>query len=338
MIFKDVKFMKRLLSGIKPTGDLTLGNYIGAIRQFVEMQKDYESFVFVADLHALTVYNDPDELKRRTRDLIAIYLASGLDPKYTTLFKQSENMYHANLSWILECNSYIGELSRMTQFKDKSKGKNNEAISCGLFTYPVLMASDILIYDSDVVPVGVDQKQHVELARNIAIRFNNRYGETFKVPEPIIPEAGAKIYDLQNPTKKMSKTDETGKGCIMLLEPIENAKKKIMGAVTDSENKIYFDRENKPGISNLLTIYSTLEGVSIEDAVKKFENSNYGEFKRAVAEAVAKLLTDLQEKYNKIINSGEIERVLDEANKKVQEIASKKVKEVFTKVGLEREQ
>lgn len=336
MVFKDVKLMKRLLSGIKPTGDLTLGNYIGAIRQFVKMQKDYESFVFVADLHALTVYNDPAELKRRTRDLIAIYLASGLDPKYTTLFKQSENMYHANLSWILECNSYIGELSRMTQFKDKSKGKNNEAISCGLFTYPVLMASDILIYDSDVVPVGVDQKQHVELARNIAIRFNNKYGDTFKVPEPIIPEAGAKIYDLQNPTKKMSKTDETGKGCIMILEPIENAKKKIMGAVTDSENKIYFDRENKPGISNLLTIYSALEGISIDDTVKRFENSNYGEFKKEVAEAVAKLLTDLQEKYNRIINSDEIERVLDEANKKVQKIASDKVNEVFTKVGLGR--
>lgn len=328
--------MKRLLSGIKPTGEFTLGNYIGAIRQFVAMQSDYESFVFVADLHALTVYNDPVELKNRIKELVGIYLASGLDPKYTTLFIQSENMYHANLSWVLECNSYMGELSRMTQFKDKSKGKNNEAISCGLFTYPALMAADILIYDADVVPVGVDQKQHVELTRNIAERFNNKYGETFKVPEPIIPEAGAKIYDLQNPTKKMSKTDETGKGCIMLLEDIESAKKKIMSAVTDSDNKIYYDKENKPGISNLLVIYSSLEGVSVEEAEKKFENSNYGEFKRAVADSVANFLTDIQSKYNEIVESGLIDKVLDESNKKVCKIAEAKVEEVFKKIGVGR--
>lgn len=325
-----------MLSGIKPTGDLTLGNYIGAIRQFVKMQKDYESFVFVADLHALTVYNDPDELHRRIKDIVAVYLASGLDPKYTTLFIQSENLYHANLSWILECTSYIGEMSRMTQFKDKSKGKNNEAISCGLFTYPDLMAADILIYDADVVPVGVDQKQHVELTRNLAERFNNKYGKTFKIPEPIIPEAGAKIYDLQKPTVKMSKTDETGKGCIMLLEPIESARKKIMSAVTDSENRIYFDPENKPGISNLLTIYSALKDISIEEAVEHFKDSNYGTFKKEVADAVEKLLTALQAEYKRITESGEIERILDESNKKVQEIAKKKVQEVFKKVGLGR--
>lgn len=328
--------MKRLLSGIKPTGELTLGNYIGAIKQFVDMQKDYESFVFVADLHALTVYNDPKELKRRIQNIVAVYLASGLDPKYTTLFIQSENMYHANLSWILECNSYMGELSRMTQFKEKSKGKNNEAISCGLFTYPDLMAADIMIYDADVVPVGVDQKQHVELARNVAIRFNNKYGETFKVPEPVIPEEGAKIYDLQDPTKKMSKTAESDKGCIMLLEPIESAKKKIMSAVTDSDNKIYYDKENKPGISNLLTIYSSLENITIDEAVKKFENSGYGDFKKAVAESVGTFLTELQNKYNEVISSGTIDKVLDESNKKVRSIAEAKVKEVFEKVGLGR--
>lgn len=328
--------MKRLLSGIKPTGELTLGNYIGAIKQFVKMQKDYESFVFVADLHALTVYNDPKELKARIQNIMAVYLASGLDPKYTTLFLQSENMYHANLSWILECNSYMGELSRMTQFKDKSKGKNNEAISCGLFTYPVLMASDIMIYDADVVPVGVDQKQHVELARNIAERFNNRYGETFKMPEPIIPEEGAKIYDLQNPTKKMSKTDETGKGCIMLLEPIESARKKIMSAVTDSENAIYYDKENKPGISNLLVIYSSLKEISIEEAERQFKGVNYGEFKRCVADVVAEFLEDLQGKYDNVIKSGMIEEVLDKSNEKVRKIAEDKVKEVFEKVGVGR--
>ncbi|HBA38029.1 MAG TPA: tryptophan--tRNA ligase [Firmicutes bacterium] len=328
--------MKRLLSGIKPTGELTLGNYIGAIRQFVQMQKDYESFVFVADLHALTVYNDPKELKTRIKHLMGVYLACGLDPEYTTLFLQSENMYHANLSWVLECNSYMGELSRMTQYKDKSKGKNNESISCGLFTYPALMAADIMIYDADVVPVGVDQKQHVELARNIAERFNNKYGETFKVPDVVNPKEGAKIYDLQNPTKKMSKTDELGKGCIMLLEPVENAKKKIMSAVTDSENSIYYDKENKPGISNLLVIYSSLENVSIEDAVEKFKNANYGEFKKAVAESVGVFLEDLQSKFNKIVESGMIEEVLDKSNEKVRKIAEAKVKEVFEKVGVGR--
>ncbi len=333
---KGSDFMKRLLSGIKPTGEVTLGNYIGALRQFVEMQKDYESFVFVADLHALTVYNDPDELRRRIRDIVAIYLACGLDPKYTTLFIQSENLYHTNLSWVLECNSYMGELSRMTQFKDKSKGKGNEAISCGLFTYPALMAADILLYDADVVPVGVDQKQHVELARNLAERFNNKYGTTFKVPEPIIPKAGAKIYDLQNPEKKMSKTDTSSKGCIMLLEDIESAKKKIMSAVTDSENKIYYDKENKPGISNLLVIYSSLKGIALEEAEQVFKDSNYGEFKKSVAEEVAQFLSSLQNKYKAIIESGEADKILDESNEKVRQIAEAKVKDVFSKIGVGR--
>lgn len=328
--------MKRMLSGIKPTGELTIGNYIGAIRQFVTMQKEYESFVFVADLHALTIYNDPKELKAKIRSIIGLYLACGLDPKYTTIFIQSENMYHANLSWVLECNSYMGELSRMTQFKDKSNGKNNEAISCGLFTYPVLMASDILIYDADVVPVGVDQKQHVELARNIAIRFNNRYGETFKVPEPIIREVGAKIYDLQDPTKKMSKSGESDKGCIMLLDDPERARKKIMQAVTDSDSKVYYNKEEKPGISNLLTIYSSLKGISITEAENEFKSSSYGEFKNTVANCVVDFLTDLREKYNKIMESNIIDSLLDESNEKVSNIARIKVKEVFDKVGIGR--
>ena len=194
--------MKKLLSGIKPTGELTLGNYIGAIKQFVKMQEDYESYIFVADLHALTVYNDPETLRRRTRDIIAIYLACGLNPEHTTLFMQSENLYHPLLGWIMACNSYMGEMSRMTQYKEKSKNKNESAISCGLFTYPDLMAADILMYDADVVPVGIDQKQHVELARNIAERFNNKYGDTFVVPEAIITKEGAKIYDLSRANKE----------------------------------------------------------------------------------------------------------------------------------------
>lgn len=328
--------MKRLLSGIKPTGEITLGNYIGAIKQFVAMQKNYETFVFVADLHALTVYNDPMVLKRRIRDIIAIYLACGLDPKYTTLFIQSENIYHANLSWVLECNSYIGEMSRMTQFKEKSASKNNESISVGLFTYPDLMAADILMYDADVVPVGVDQKQHVELARNIAERFNNKYGNTFKIPEPIIEENGAKIYDLQNPTKKMSKTDENPKGCIMVLEPPEDARKKIMSAVTDSDAKIYYDKENKPGISNLLTIYSALTDISIDEATKMFKNFGYGDFKKAVADEVVKFLEKIQKKYNEIIESDIIDKILDESNKKINAISKDKLESVYKKIGIGR--
>lgn len=326
--------MKRLLSGIKPTGDLTLGNYIGALKQFSSMQKEYETFIFVADLHALTVYNDPKELKRKIRDIVAIYLACGLDPKYTTLFIQSENLYHTNLSWVLECNTYMGEASRMTQYKEKSKNKEN--VSVGLFTYPMLMASDILIYDADVVPVGIDQKQHVELARNIAERFNNKYGSTFKIPEPIIPKTGAKIYDLQNPTKKMSKTEENDKGVIILLEDPNIARKKIMSAVTDSDMKVCYDVENKPGISNLLTIYASLKDISIKDAESEFKNSNYGEFKKQVADTVVDFLTDLQDKYRKIISDGSIDKLLDDSNEKVRNIAKEKVKDIFNKVGVGR--
>lgn len=327
---------KRLLSGIKPTGELTIGNYIGAIRQFIELEKEYETFIFVADMHALTVYNEPKVLHERIRKLIALYLACGLDPKKNTIFLQSENLYHANLSWVLECNSYVGELSRMTQYKDKSSKQSNNSISCGLFTYPVLMASDILLYDIDIVPVGIDQKQHVELARNIAIRFNNRYGTTFKIPEPVIPKEGAKIKDLQNPTKKMSKTDDNEKGYILLLDDIEKARKKIMSSVTDSENKIKYDEENKPGISNLITIYSSLTNMTIKEVEEKFENKNYGEFKKEVADVVCNLLEKIQAKYNEIINSNLIDEVLDEGRKKTTLIASSKYEAVKNKIGLTR--
>lgn len=326
--------MKRLLSGIKPTGDLTIGNYIGAIKNFSNMQKDYETFVFVADLHALTIYNNPIDLRKKIKDILAIYLACGLDPKYTTLFIQSENMYHANLGWIFECNTYMGEASRMTQYKEKKK--ENENVSVGLFTYPMLMAADILIYDADVVPVGIDQKQHVELARNVAERFNNRYGDTFKIPDPVINEEGAKIYDLQNPTKKMSKSDDNDKGVIVLLEDPEIARKKIMSAVTDSDMEVRYDPENKPGISNLLVIYSSLKDISISDAEKEFNGKNYGEFKRSVADCVVDFLTDLQDKYKKIIDSDMIDKILDESNEKVRKIAQEKIRIVFDKVGVGR--
>ena len=326
--------MERLLSGIKPTGDLTIGNYIGALKNFSNMQKDYETFIFVADLHALTIQNNPIELKNKIKNILGIYLACGLDPKYTTLFIQSENMYHANLGWIFECNTYMGEASRMTQYKEKKK--ENENVSVGLFTYPMLMAADILIYDADVVPVGIDQKQHVELARNIAERFNNRYGDTFKVPEPVINKEGAKIYDLQNPTKKMSKSDDNDKGVILLLEDPEIARKKIMSAVTDSDMEVRYDPENKPGISNLLVIYSSLKDISISDAEKEFNGKNYGEFKRSVADCVVDFLTDLQAKYKKIMDSDMIDKILDESNEKVRKIAEEKVRIVFDKVGVGR--
>lgn len=326
--------MERLLTGLQPTGELTLGSYLGAIKQMVEYQNKYETFIFVPDLHAITLPQDRDQLKSRIRKNIALYLACGIDSNKSIIFIQSENLYHTNLSWVLECNSYMGEMSRMTQFKDKSsKGKN---IPTGLFTYPVLMASDILLYDADYVPVGLDQKQHVELTRDIAERFNNKYGETFKIPLPIIPKIGAKIKDLQDPSKKMSKSSDNHKGILFLLDSEDDIRKKIMSAVTDSENKIYFDEENKPGISNLLTIYSSLKEKSIEEAVKKFENSNYGSFKKAVADAVVEKFLDIQKKYNEIINSDVLDRILDKGLNTSLKIAEKKYKEVCEKVGLGR--
>ena len=326
--------MKKLLTGLKPSGELTLGSLIGGINQSVKYQDEYESYIFVPDLHAITVNQDPKVLKERIKKNVALYLACGLDPKKNTFYIQSENLYHANLSWILECNTYMGEASRMTQFKDKSK--KNENVSVGLFTYTILMEENNILYDADLVPTGIDQKQHVELARNIAIRFNNKYGDTFKIPEPMIPKVGAKIKDLKDPTKKMSKSDDSYKGTILLLDSEDEIRKKIMGAVTDSDNKIYFDEENKPGVSNLLTIYSSLKEISIDDTVKHFEDSNYGTLKREVADLVVSRINDIQTKYNEIINSNIIDEVLDEGAKKMNKYAKKKYEEVLKKVGLGR--
>ena len=326
--------MKRILTGLQPSGELTLGSLIGGISQSIKYQDMYESFIFVPDMHAITVPQDSKVLHERIRKNVALYIASGIDPKKNTIYIQSENLYHANLSWVLECNTYIGEASRMTQFKKKSRNKEN--VSVGLFTYPILMASDILLYGPDYVPTGIDQKQHVELARDIAIRFNNKYGETFKIPEPMIPEVGAKIMDLQEPTKKMSKSSENQKGIIYLLDNENDIRKKIMSAVTDSEGKIYYDVENKPGISNLLTIYSVLKGITIEETEELFKDSNYGNFKSAVADIVVEKLTSIQNRYNEIMNSGEIDKLLDEGKAKTIEIAKSKYEEVLKKVGLGR--
>ena len=326
--------MKRILTGLKPSGELTLGSLIGGISQMVKLQDEYDSFMFVPDMHAITVKQDPKELRERIRKNVALYLACGVDPNKNTIYLQSENLYHANLSWVLECTTYMGEASRMTQYKDKSsKGEN---VTVGLFTYPILMAADILLYDADYVPVGIDQKQHVELARDLALRFNKTYGDTFKMPEALIPEVGAKIMDLQDPTKKMSKSDETYKGVILLLDDEKVIRKKIMLAVTDSENKVYYDRENKPGISNLLTIYSSLKNISIEEAENYFKDYNYGNLKKEVADLVSSVLLDIQDKYNNIINGTMLDDILDKGRDITLEIAKKKTLDVFKRVGLGR--
>ena len=326
--------MKKILTGLQPTGNITLGNYIGAIRQMITLQENYDSYIFVADMHAITIPQERENLIKNTRSLIAIYLACGIDPNKNTIYIQSENPYHANLSWILECNTYFGELSRMTQFKDKSSKHAN--FTTGLFTYPVLMASDILLYDVDLVPVGIDQKQHLELTRTLAERFNNKYGETFKVPEPFIAPSGAKIMSLTDPLKKMSKSDPNPKAYISLLDDINVVKKKIKSAVTDSDGKIAFDKENKPGISNLLTILSCCTDTPIEELVLKYKDSNYATFKEDVANAVADELKPIQERYNEIINSNLIDEVLDQGRDYASYLAKKKLAKVYNKVGLGR--
>ena len=323
---------KILLTGLKPTGSLTLGNYIGAIKQMKEMQDEYVNYLFVADMHAITVPNDSDTLHKNIMDFLALYLACGIDPKKNIIYLQSDIEYIPSISWLLECNTYYGELSRMIQFKEKSK--KNANFTSGLLTYPVLMASDILAVDADYVPVGIDQKQHVELTRDIAIRFNKKYGETFKIPEPLVTSVGTKIMDLVDPTKKMSKTEENPKGVICLLDSPESAKKKIMGATTDSEMCVRFDMDNKPGISNLINIYASLMNIEIKDVEEKFANSNYGEFKREVALVVSNFLEDIQKRYNELINSNEIDKILDNGANIVREIAKKKYTDMREKIGV----
>ncbi len=326
--------MKKILTGLKPTGELTLGNYIGAIKQMQKLQDQYESYLFVADLHALTVPQDPNELRRRIKDFLALYIACGIDPKKNMIYLQSENEYIPAISWLLECSTYYGEASRMIQFKEKSKQHKN--FSVGLLTYPVLMAADILYADIDFVPVGIDQKQHVELARDIAIRFNKVYGDTFVIPEPLISEVGIKIKDLKDPSKKMSKSEENPNGVIALLDDEKSIRKKIMGATTDSEMNVHFDEVNKPGISNLMNIYSALSNKTIEEIEKEFEGQNYGTFKKKIADIVVETLIPIQERYHELLNSDELDLILDEGITKSKEIAKNKYIEMKKKMGLER--
>lgn len=326
--------MKRSLSGIKPTGNLTLGNYIGALKNFVKLQDEYENFIFVADLHALTMPIDPLELRQNTIDIVAFYLASGLDPKKTTLFLQSAVSAHSELNTIIQNFLYMGELSRMTQFKDKSQKMNQNAIGLGLFAYPVLMAGDIILYDADIVPIGDDQKQHVELCRDLVHRFNTIYkSEVFKMPHPITPKIGARIMSLSDPTHKMSKSDP--KGDIFLKDDLKIARKKIMSAVTDLGSDIIYDPVNKPGISNLIQIYSAMNDLTLEETVEKFKDCHrYGEFKGAVADSVCAFLSDFQEKYKQIIESGIIDQVLADGAKKAREVANKTLVRAQKVVGL----
>jgi len=326
--------MKKILTGLKPTGDLTLGNYIGAIRQMVKMQDNYDSYLFVADLHALTIYQDPKEIKDRIRKFIAMYIACGIDPSKNTIYLQSENEYIPAMSYLLECSTTYGEASRMIQFKEKSK--QNANFSVGLLTYPILMAADILYCDCDYVPVGIDQKQHVELARNIAERFNNKYGETFNLPEPLLSTSGTKIYDLKYPTKKMSKSEENPAGVISMFDDVETIKSKIMKATTDSLNSVKFDFENQPGISNLLNIATSLTDISIPELEKMFEGKGYGEFKKYVAEVTSEHIAKIQDKYNELIDSEELDKILNEGIEKSRKLAKEKYELMKIKLGIVR--
>jgi len=331
---EGVNQMKTIFSGIQPSGTLTLGNYLGAIQQFVELQEDYNCYFCIVDEHAITVPQDRLELRNNIRSLAALYLASGLDPKKATLFIQSEVSAHTQLGWMLQSISYVGELERMTQYKDKAEGK--DAVSSALFTYPALMASDILLYQADLVPVGDDQKQHLELTRNLAQRFNNRFNDIFTIPDIRVPKVGARIMSLQEPTKKMSKSDENAKGYISMLDTPKQMEKKIKSAVTDSEGVVKYDKENKPGVSNLLTIYSSCTGESIEAIEKKYEGKGYGDFKQGVADAVINLLKPIQENYEKLIQSEELDTILDEGRDQATQIANKTLMKAKKAMGLGR--
>ena len=324
--------MKRVFSGVQPTGNIHLGNYLGALKQFVELQDDHECIYCIVDMHAITVPQDPKELREHILDVAALYLAVGVDPKKSIVFVQSDVPGHAELSWVLTCNSYTGELSRMTQFKDKSK--NKESAPTGLFSYPVLMAADILLYDTDIVPVGNDQKQHIELCRDIATRINNKYKKTFVVPEGRFLKEGARIMALDDPTKKMSKSAENIHSRISLLDEPSKIKKSIMKATTDSDGVVRFDAENKPGISNLLNIYSVLSGMTIPELETRYEGKGYGDFKKDLVDVVVEALAPIKKNYEEIRHSEELIKILNDGAVRADAIAQKTMKRVKDNFGL----
>lgn len=327
--------METLFSGIQPSGIPTIGNYIGALKQFRDVQDDYDCYFCIVDQHAITVPQDRLKLRKQTRQLAAIYLASGIDPEKSTLFIQSEVPAHVQASWMLTTISSIGELERMTQFKDKAQ-KQTEGIPAGLLTYPPLMAADIVIYNTNIVPVGEDQKQHMELTRNLVERFNSRYNDILVKPEIRMPKVGGRVMSLQDPTRKMSKSDDNQKNFISLLDEPRLAAKKIKSAVTDSDGIIKFDRENKPGISNLLSIYAGLTDKTIDELVEQYKDSNYGTFKGDLAEVVEDFITDFQEKYESFYNSEELDDILDLGRDKAQKASFKTLKKMERAMGLGR--
>lgn len=326
---------KTMLTGVRPSGSITLGNYLGAIKNFVDRQEEYDSYIFLADLHAITSYIEPQKLKESIKNSIAIYLACGVNPKVTTIFKQSDVLEHGTLGFIMTFQTKMGELSRMTQFKCKSAQHTKQGVDTGLFVYPTLMVADILLYNTAIVPVGKDQQQHVELTRDLAERFNKRYGETFAMPDVYVAPIGNKILNLQNPLEKMNKSDNNdNKGTIFLLDDIEVAKKKIMSAKTDNLNKVHFDEENQPGISNLMSILSKITNESFESIEKRYINKGYGEFKKEVAEVVAKLLTKIQNKYNKFNNEEVLNKILKKGAKNAKIVAQETLSRATKALGL----
>ncbi|TDM03795.1 tryptophan--tRNA ligase [Macrococcus carouselicus] len=327
--------METLFSGIQPSGVPTIGNYIGALKQFADIQNDYDCYFCIVDQHAITVPQDRMKLRQNIRSLAALYLASGIDPEKSTLFIQSEVPAHAQAGWMLTSIATIGELERMTQFKDKAKNRK-DGIPAGLLTYPPLMAADILLYGTKIVPVGEDQKQHLELTRDLAERFNTRYNDIFTMPEVRMPKVGGRVMSLQEPTKKMSKSDSNTKGFISLLDPPATVAKKIKSAVTDSDGVVRFDKENKPGVSNLLTIYSIFSGETIEALETKYEGKGYGDFKADLAEVVSAFITQFQDKYHHYMESDELDAILDRGAEKANHKANRMLKKMENAMGLGR--
>ena len=328
--------MKTMITGVRPTGSITLANYIGGIRKFIEQQHDYNSLIFIADIHGLTTYIDPKEIRNNILDITAMYLACGVDLKSTALFMQSDVLEHCNLGFLIAFQCGVGELSRMTQYKSKKLELSKTEKDMGLFIYPTLMAADILLYDAAIVPVGADQRQHIEKTRDLGERFNKIYGNTFVLPEYQIPKIGAKIMNLQNPSIKMSKSaPKDDKGTIFILDNVEITRKKIMSSCTDSEGKVYFDEENKPGISNLLSIVAVIDNLSIKEVEEKYKDYNYKDFKTEVANKTCDFILSIQEKFNKFRSDEEyLKEVLKEGANKARLYASKKMIEVKEKVGL----
>ena len=325
---------KVMLTGVRPSGNITLGNYLGAIKNFVNRQNLYKSYIFVADLHAITSPRDPKELREAVNDCMAMYLACGVDPEKTTIFRQSDVLEHGVMGFIMTFQTHMGELSRMTQFKLKSQSSSKNGIDTGLFVYPPLMSADILLYNTDIVPVGLDQQQHVELTRDLAQRFNKRYGDTFNEPDVYIAPVGNKILNLQNPAEKMNKSDGQNLGTIFLMDDLKLVRKKIMSAVTDSDSIVRFDEENKPGISNLISILSATTGESIPDIEKRFVGRGYGDFKREVADAVCNLIDDIQTKYKQFKNPDVLNTILSDGAAKARIVASETLNRAKIALGL----